>query len=269
MTDLRVGAGQVAAYLVRLGVERPAAADAAALRELHERHLRGVPFENLSIHLGEEIVLTPKDLVDKVTVARRGGFCYELNGAFAALLTTLGYRVTLLAAGVFGGERLGPPFDHLALRVEAADGSGPWLVDVGFGRHSTHPLLLDERGDQRDPGGVFRIVEGPDGDLDVHRDGEPQYRLERRPRALSDFEMACWWQRTSPRSHFTRSPVCTLLTETGRITLSGRTLVTTDAGGRREAELADDAAVLAAYRDRFGIVLDRVPSADVVASRAR
>ncbi len=258
MTDLRVGAGQVAAYLVRLGAERPAAADAAALRELHERHLRNVPFENLSIHLGEEIVLTPKDLVDKVTVTRRGGFCYELNGAFAGLLASLGYRVELLAARVHVGDGFSPPFDHLALRVEAADGSGPWLVDVGFGRHSTYPLLLDERSEQRDPGGVFRVTDGPDGDLDVWRDGEPQYRLERRPRGLADFEMACWWQCTSPASHFTQSLVCTLLTETGRITLSGRTLVTTDAAGRHEEELGE-AEALATYRDRFGIVLDRLP----------
>jgi len=49
-----------------------------------------------------------------------------------------------------------PPFDHLALIVRPADGSGPWLADVGFGSHSDYPLLLDGRGDQDDPAGRFR-----------------------------------------------------------------------------------------------------------------
>ncbi|UNO42045.1 arylamine N-acetyltransferase [Streptomyces sp. MST-110588] len=245
------------AYLRRIGADRPAAPDAKALRDLQFRHLLTVPFENLSVHLGEDIVLEDKALVDKVVRARRGGFCYELNGAFAALLKALGYDVQLLAARVFGPDGVGIPYDHLALRVDTS--AGPWLVDVGFGRNSHFPLRFDSRDDQLDPGGVFRIEETPEGDLDVLRDGAPQYRVEPRPRALRDFEAGSWWHRTSPASHFTRSLVCSRLTETGRVTLSGRTLVTSGPdGGRAERELSED-EVLPAYRAHFGIVLDRVP----------
>jgi N-hydroxyarylamine O-acetyltransferase len=246
------------AYLARIGAARPARADAAALRELHRRHLLAVPFENLSIHLGEPIVLEPAALLDKLVRRRRGGFCYELNGAFADLLSTLGLAVTLLAARVFGEDGPGPPFDHLALRVDV-DGEGPWLADVGFGRHSSYPLRLDSRDEQDDPGGTFRIAETTDGDLDVIRDGQPQYRLEPRPRSLADFEPTCWWQQTSPRSHFTRSLVCSLLTDDGRVTLSDRTLIRTAGDQRGERTLRDDAEVLDAYRTWFGIVLDRLP----------
>jgi N-hydroxyarylamine O-acetyltransferase len=246
------------AYLARIGAARPARADAAALRELQLRHLLAVPFENLSIHLGEPIVLEPAALLDKLVQRCRGGFCYELNGAFADLLATLGFGVTLLAARVFGEDGPGPPFDHLALRVDTA-GDGPWLADVGFGRHSSYPLRLDSRQEQADPGGTFRIAETADGDLDVIRDGQPQYRLELRPRALADFEPTCWWQQTSPRSHFTRSLVCSLLTGDGRVTLSDRTLIRTTADRREERTLAGDAEALDAYRTWFGIVLDRPP----------
>jgi len=255
MDDLLIGSSRTGSYLARIGAERPARADAGALRELHRRHLLTVPFENLSVHMGEDIVLEAGALTRKVAEDRRGGFCYELNGAFAMLLSALGYPVTLFAARVFGDGVPGPLFDHLALRVETPQ---PWLVDVGFGRHSEYPLRLDRRDEQSDPGGVFRIEETPQGDLDVHRDGVPQYRLEQRPRTLADFELGCWWNRTSPKSHFTRSLVCSLLTETGRITLSGRTLTVTDAGDRHEEELPED-AVLAAYREHFGITLDAVP----------
>ncbi|MEU8783738.1 arylamine N-acetyltransferase [Streptomyces sp. NPDC048637] len=246
------------AYLDRIGVGRPAAPDTDALRALHLSHLRTVPFENLSIHLGEEIVLAEQPVLDKIVGARRGGFCYELNGAFAMLLGALGYEVELLSARVFGGDgKLGIPYDHLALRVQTP--GGPWLADVGFGRHSHLPLRWDSRAEQTDPGGVFRIEETETGDLDVLRDGSPQYRLEQRPRAYADFRVGCWWNQTSPASHFTQSLVCSRLTETGRITLTGRTLVTTGVDGAREERQVGAEEVLAAYREYFGIVLDREP----------
>ncbi|GAA2494327.1 arylamine N-acetyltransferase family protein [Streptomyces gobitricini] len=249
------------AYLDRIGTTRPSRPDAGALRELHLRHLLTVPFENLSIHLGEEIVLEEKALLDKVVHARRGGFCYELGGAFAVLLRDLGFRVAFLQVRTLDDEgRIGIPYDHLALRVGTDDGTGPWLVDVGFGDHSHYPLSLQERRDQDDPAGVFRVDETPDGDWEVLRNGQARYRVERRARTLPDFEAGSWYHRTSPASHFTRSPVCSLLTEDGRVTLSGRKLVTTADGRRTERTLEGDDETLAAYRDLFGIVLDRLPA---------
>lgn len=190
---------------------------------------------------------------------RRGGFCYELNGAFALLLEALGYRVARLGARVFGGGRLGPPFDHLALLVHPADGSGPWLADVGFGSNSVYPLLFSARQAQDDPGGQFLLVDAEHGDLEVRKDGEPQYRLEPRERALADFAPTCWWQQTSPDSHFTRSTICSRVTDDGRISISGRTLIVTSGDSRTEQQLPTEEAVLSAYREHFGVVLDRVP----------
>ncbi|MEV0599755.1 arylamine N-acetyltransferase [Streptomyces sp. NPDC050315] len=237
--------------------------DAEALRRLHLQHLRAVPFENLSVHLGEEIVLTEQALLDKVVRDRRGGFCYELNGAFAFLLTALGYDAELLSGRVYGEDgRLGIPYDHAAVRVRMP--GGPLLADVGFGRHSHYPLRLDTAEEQAEPGGVFRVVETAEGDLDVLRDGAPQYRLELRPRALADFEVGCWWQTTSPKSHFTQSLVCSRLTDDGgRITLSGRTFVITAPDGSRTEREIPEAEVRAAYRAHFGITLDRVPTSPI------
>ncbi|OIJ69479.1 arylamine N-acetyltransferase family protein [Streptomyces mangrovisoli] len=268
-----MNSAQADAYLRRLGAARPVRPTSEALRELHLRHLRSVPFENLSVHLGEEVVLDEERLLEKVVGAERGGFCYELNGSFGALLVALGYDVTLLAARVHGAEgRLGIPYDHLALRVRTVDG-GDWLADVGFGTHSHFPLAFGERGEQKDPGGVFQVqAAGPDAagarggaagdaDLEVLRDGEPAYRLEVRPRVLGDFVAGAWWHSTSPASHFTRSLVCSRITpDGGRITLSGRNLTLTGPDGTREVrEVASDEEVLALYRERFGIRLERVP----------
>src|SRR5690242_14366276 len=108
---------RVKAYLARIGADLPARSDDETLRDLHLRHLLAVPFENLGIHLGEYIVLDEEALVAKVVDRRRGGFCYELNGAFGALLSALGYDVTHLAARALGDDGPGIPYDHLALRV--------------------------------------------------------------------------------------------------------------------------------------------------------
>ncbi|HEV2374645.1 MAG TPA: arylamine N-acetyltransferase [Streptosporangiaceae bacterium] len=116
----------VRAYLDRIGAERPQVLDEAALAGLHRAHLMTVPFENLSIHLGEPISLAGHDLISKIVTRRRGGFCYELNGAFALLLEALGADVVRVAARVYGGDgRLGPPFDHLALLVRLPGGRWP------------------------------------------------------------------------------------------------------------------------------------------------
>lgn len=247
-------------YLQRIGAAPAAAADTAVLRSLHRAHQTAVPFENLSIHLSEPISLAEDDLVEKIVRRGRGGFCYELNGLFALLLEALGARVTRVAARVHGDGHLGPPFDHLALIVLAADGSGPWLADVGFGSHSVYPLALDGRTDQADPSGLFRLADVAEGDVDVLKDGKPQYRVETRSRQLDDFVPTCWYQQTSPSSHFTQSTICSRLTDDGRVSVSGRTLIRTSGGARSEEPLPDDAALLAAYREYFGIVLSRAPS---------
>ena len=261
---------QVAAYLDRIGLgldvgiadaTAPYAPtpDAETLRRLHSAHLHAVPFENLSIHLGDPVPLDGMALLEKIVGRRRGGFCYELNGLFALLLESLGYRVHRMSARTFSAAHgYSPPLDHLVLHV--VDGAGgAWLADVGFGRHSEFPLRFDDQADQKDPGGLFRIAENDDAEFTVLRDGEAQYRVDPKPLALADFVQANWWQCTSPESHFTQNMICSRLTDDGRVTLTGDELITTDAAGRHVEEVASDEQVLALLRERFGIELAKAP----------
>jgi N-hydroxyarylamine O-acetyltransferase len=244
-------------YLERLGLERPVFPDVGTLRRLHAAHLERVPFENLSIGLDEPITLERDALVSKILDRGRGGFCYELNGLFAELLCTIGYQVTLLGARVWTGSRYGPPLDHLVLLVRCSEGS-EWLADVGFGAHSRYPLALKIDVDQPDPDGTFHSEES-DGDVTVTKDGIVQYQVEQHPRGLSDFDAMCWYQQHSPSSHFTRNMICSRAAANGRISLREDVLLVTDDGNKREIPLIDDSAILTAYRESFGIHLDRVP----------
>lgn len=235
-------------YLERIGATRPGTPTAAALRDLHRRHLETVPFENLALHLPEPVVLTEAALADKIITRRRGGFCYELNGLFAALLEALGYKVSLLAASVHLPDgTLSPAFDHLALMVELEE---RWLVDVGFGAHSTYPLRLDWPEPQDDPAGAF-LIRDAGGDVDVLRDGTPQYRAEPRPRRLDDFARPAWWHANSPDSHFAATPRCSRATDTGRISIVGDTLVITEGATRTKTTLTATELPLA-YEKHFG-----------------
>lgn len=254
-------------YLERIGAPMPVAPTLDALRDLHRRHLETVPFENLSIHLDEPLSLDEAALVDKVVDRRRGGFCYELNGLFAALLRALGFDVTLLAASVITAEgTVTPPFDHLVLMVRLGE---RYLADVGFGAHAIYPLRLDWPEPQQDPGGEFLVVDAPHGDVDVLTNGVPQCRIEMRPRSLTDFERSCWWQENSPRSSFRDVPRCSRATTGGRITIMNDRLVETVGQDRTETPLATDEQILAAYRQHFGFTLPRVPSPPGVAAHAK
>src|SRR5262249_13208100 len=149
----------IKAYFDRIHYRGPLGPTLNTLRDLHRAHLLAVPFENLSISLGQPIILNEAALFEKIVTHRRGGFCYELNGLFAALLRALGFAVTLLSARVASGEgRAVPEFDHLALQVQLDQ---PWLADVGFGDGFQLPLRLDRRDeqDQEQEGHSYRLAD--------------------------------------------------------------------------------------------------------------
>jgi N-hydroxyarylamine O-acetyltransferase len=248
----------VSAYLDRIGYRGPLAPAAETLRQLHLAHMYAVPFENLSIHSGEPIELDDEKLFAKIVTRRRGGFCYELNGLFAALLRALGFEVTMLSAEVIGSSgKLSPEFDHMALLVSLPE---RWLVDVGFGDSFVEPLRLDDRSEQVQGRSAYRIDEAGDGRfLMLRRDegGEwnGQYRFSLASHVYADYADRCRFHQTSPESHFMQGRVCSLAQPDGRLTLSRMRLITTRGGERRERELAGDAEYAAVLREHFGVAL--------------
>ncbi len=244
-------------YLDRIGYAGSREPTAEVLRQIHRVHLFTVPFENLDIALGREIVCDEESFLRKIVDRRRGGFCYELNGAFATLLRELGFAVTLLSGRVPRQDgSLSPEFDHLALRVDLEE---PWLADVGFGDSFLDPLRLATGAEQQQGGGRFRITTESDGQR-VERaeagDGwRQQYCLTQTPRRLHEFAAMCHYHQTSPDSHFTRKDLCSRATTSGRITLSGRTLIVTRNGERNERLLASEAERQVVLREYFNVVL--------------
>lgn len=251
-------------YLARIGHEGSREPTAAVLDALHRAHLLTVPFENLDVALGVPIALAVPAFHAKIVDRRRGGFCYELNGLFAWLLDELGFTVRLLSARVDGPQGPGPEFDHLVLRVVTGDAARTeWLVDVGFGDSFSRPLPFGPDRESAQDGWRYRLVRDGD-DLALWRtpDGagaaspERRYVLGTAPRALAEFAGMCAFHQQSPRSPFTRKVLCSLATPDGRVTLTDRRLLETDAEGRREREVRDAGDYAALLSGRFGVRWD-------------
>lgn len=241
-------------YLERINYRGSLFPSVETLQELHLAHLFTVPFENLSVYHKEPIVLEDGALFNKIVERRRGGFCYELNGLFAALLRGLGFKVDMLSAGVArpnGGY--GPEFDHMMLMVTLDE---RWLVDVGFGDGFRLPLRLDERGMQRQYERAYQLL--PDGEkfiLIEQKEGR-QYRFSLQPYHFPDYAQMCHYHQTSPDSSFTQARLCSLTRPDGRITLYNMRLSTTSlSDGRQEWDVANEDEYAMLLSKHFGIIM--------------
>ena len=248
----------VTAYLDRINYRGSLLPTAETLRALQVAHLLTVPFENLSIHAKQPIVLEDEALFGKIVERKRGGFCYECNGLFAALLRALGFDVAMLSAAVANAAGVfGPDFDHMTLLVSLEQ---RWLVDVGFGDSFREPLRLDETGEQVQGKRGFRIHSDDPYLVLSQRSGDdewkPQYRFTLQPHEYADYEEMCRYHQTSPQSHFTQARICSLATKEGRISLSEMRFITTSENGeKQERTLASEAEYDAILAERFGVVM--------------
>lgn len=215
----------VAAYMRRIGYAGPQTPSAETLRGLHLAHTMAIPFENLDIHLGRPISLEPSQLYDKVVGARRGGYCFELNGLFGWLLDSLGFAVDHLAARVLLGDTIVRPRSHRVLLVTLSDQR--WLADVGFGGNglmapiAVSPGQVDVQGMER-----FRLIQIAEHEyrlewgLDDRWQGLYRFGLE--PQFPVDYIHANYFLSHSPDSIFTRTHICTKPTPEGRLVLQDR-----------------------------------------------
>jgi N-hydroxyarylamine O-acetyltransferase len=237
------------AYFTRINYSGPLEPTLAALRDLQYRHVMTFPFENLDVLLGRGIRLDTEALAGKLIGARRGGYCFEQNGLFRRVLTSLGFAVTPLAASV----RLWVPDEvptgrtHLLLKVDLPE--GPHIVDVGFGGlNPTGPFALVCDVEQPTSLETYRIVALGGGYELRARLGDiwtPLYRFTLEPMELPDQEIANWFVSTAPTSLFVQSLLMARPSGERRMTLRNAQFTIRHRDGRVEERMiagADDLA---------------------------
>jgi N-hydroxyarylamine O-acetyltransferase len=259
------------AYLRRVGFDGPLAPTHETLARLIERHAAAVPFENIDVLAGRVPQLDVASLQRKLVHGRRGGYCFEQNALFFAVLQEAGFAISRREARVRTGvaSDVVTARSHMTLRV-TLEGVA-WHVDVGYGGLTpTAPLALDSRAPQGQGVGAYRFVE-VDRDLllqcETHDGWTDCYRVTDSEPQPIDYEMANWWVATRPDAFFQQNLLVGKSTAAGSLTLFNGELSL-----RRSASIPAEKSTLATrseiadvLADGFGLALGEAELDAVVA----
>ncbi|WP_408951095.1 arylamine N-acetyltransferase family protein [Lysobacter sp. Hz 25] len=197
---------ELTTYLQRLGYRSAPLPTLHSLRELQRRHTAEFPFETLATLLRMPVPIGLASLERKLLHEGRGGYCFELNRMFLALLQQLGYD----ARGLTGRVLMGGPEDALPARthllVLVTIEGVRYIADVGFGGMvPTAPLRLDSEEEQTTPHESYR-VEPRDGQYllraQVADEWRAMYVFDLQRQVDIDFEVANWYVSAHPESPF-------------------------------------------------------------------
>jgi N-hydroxyarylamine O-acetyltransferase len=211
------------AYFDRIGFTGEARPDAATLRSLHRAHMQAIPYEGLDVQLGRPLTIDPAAAFDKIVTRRRGGWCYEMNGLFAAALDEVGFKVTRMAGAAMrefrGDFMIG---NHLVLLVDLDE---PWIADVGFGDGTLEPFPL-RAGPFRAEGYDFRVEALDERWWRFHNHefgGAKSFDFVVAPADPAVLAEKCAWLQEAPESHFNLYLICQRYRGDEVLQLIGRT----------------------------------------------
>ena len=276
---LDVGDLDLDAYRRRIGLAGALAPTRACLEELILAHAAAIPFENIEVLARRVPKLDLPGLQDKMVRQRRGGYCFEQNTLFRAVLQAIGFDVQPMEARI----RAGVPSDvvtgrtHLATRV-VLDGIAH-MVDVGCSTIAPLvPLVLASRGEQAAHGGIYRFVDvGDELLLQTLAAGtwtDCYQLLPSVPHAV-DCESGNWFVATHPRSMLGNNLLMGRAIDSGRLRLFNRRLsiFRPQSAAPVERDLQTRAEFADVLADGFGLdvapddldavmaALDRLPTA--------
>lgn len=244
----------LSAYLKRIEWQGEVRPDLETLRGIHLHHATRIAFENLDIQLGLPISLDLAALEDKMVRRRRGGYCFEQNHLFLAVLREIGFSVMPCEARVRMGMKIVTSRTHMLLIVSLPQGQ--FVCDVGFGGEGLlFPIRLDGEPHEQFLW-TYRVVE--EGRLRVvqsqHKDGWfDLYAFDPAGCAPIDFEVANWYTSTHPKSRFVQTLTAQLPLPDARHILRNRTYLI-DRGSREETREVQNPVELLELLERvFGL----------------
>lgn len=249
----------LAAYLARIGYDGPLAPTLETLKGLHYAQALSIPFENVDVLAKRPINLDLVSLQKKLVTDRRGGYCFEVNALFAAVLRELGFDVTTLIGRVrwMAPEEVDTARSHMLMRVELPE--GPFLADVGFGGLTmTGPIRFETGVEQQTPHEPRRLLTHEDGfelQAKIAGDWVSIYRFTLEPHRQTDYEVASWYTSTHPSSIFVQFLIAGLPQEGKWLSLFNREFkIRQLEGGAVETRILDSADEIAEVLETyFGI----------------
>ena len=149
-------------YLERIGIDDIPEPTVENLIKIQKAHLQNVPYETCDISLRNIIPsMELEDIYQKIVEQKRGGYCFELNGALAWLLKNLGYNVKE-SFGRWHFSETDPIPSRRHRVIQAYFENETYIVDAGVGRPTAlTPLLLRFDVEQERNGMIFRVKADP------------------------------------------------------------------------------------------------------------
>ena len=251
-------------YLQRLGYASPPPPTLQTLRDLQLRHVCTFAFESLSTLMHAPVPIDLPSVERKVLHEGRGGYCYELNQLFLALLQELGFEARGITGRVVIG---GPPDAHTGrthrLSLVTLDGVR-YITDVGFGGMvPSSPLQLDSDAPQVTAHECFRLTHNQGSYTlwgQVGEEWRGLYVFDLQTQADIDYEIGNWYVSTHPGSPFVGQLKAALLAPGKRHTLANAryALHYLDRPSEKRTLKSTD-ELLGLLRDTFGIQLPEHP----------
>lgn len=253
-------ADRLSLYLARIGLDGPVSVDAQGLEQLQRAHRMAIGFENMDVMLGRVVSLDPDAIFGKLVMGARGGYCFEHNWLFGAMLAAMGFDNRPLLARVWMGmaeDAPPPPMTH-TFRLVDLDGQA-WIADAGFGGSYVPPMpLADGAMAQTGDGAQHRLsrigqpgsaqgewlVErhGPAGATDGRSTApgwQRQYSFNLNEVAPIDLELSNHWTFTRAQTRFTTAWIASIVLPDGFAALNGRRLSVYSGGRGDVMEIAD------------------------------
>lgn len=254
---------EVGAYLSRIGYEGDLAPTKENLAGLMLCHLASIPYETVGLHrTGVVPDLSLDALYHKIVTERLGGYCFEQNKLFQALLEALGYQARPCLARSTDTPGQDDPFNHRGLLVRL-DGQ-EHLADVGWGGPmAAGPLAMADVGLQTVDGKGYLVTCCDGAWWQVDRlsssrcapDGSPQrlgvmhaYMAEVRDQDFQALNLMC----AQPGSEFRDVEMANLRTPGGYVALTDRRLTVREGEEKRVADLSPS-EVDDVLWERFGL----------------
>ncbi len=209
-------------YLQRIGFQGEPKVDLETLIRLHRCQAFSIPFENFDVHVNDKVDIDKAAVLEKLIKNGRGGYCYELNGAFYDLLTAIGFKVKYLVSRPMMGYSELRPKTHMILMVELQ--GEQYLADVGFtALNIIEPLKIESGTVHHQYGQCFRIIEDAErGYIFQSKSGndwESRYSFDLTEQQYIDFELANFYNSNSTESICTNMIIAGIYSEQGRVRL--------------------------------------------------
>lgn len=250
----------MAAYLQRLSIGGALSPTYGTLCGLQHAHMLTIPFENIDVLMGRPIRLELDAIRDKLLLHKRGGYCFEHNVLFRAVLTELGFETAALAGRVHMGTPAGvvPARTHMLLRVELPE--GPFIADAA-GLGPRHPIPL-HRGAESVFGHEHHRLQrvGDDWLLQQKIEGNwvDIYSFTLEARHPVDVEVHNHYTSTHPRSRFVQHLLVRRATVEGNLFVRDDQVVVVNEQGSTRSTLTSRQELYELLRDQFSLDVPEV-----------